>query len=129
MNHSKVFFIEDESDIVDLYTTQLEKHGFSVESFESGSKALNKINSVVEGKFSPPKVIILDLLLPDISGLAILGELRGKPIFDETYVVVLTNYVSESLQESVRQMSNVEYLSKVDTTPLDLLELIKQKNP
>lgn len=127
MNHKKVFFIEDEKDIVDLYSIQLEKSGFTVESFESGSKALTKINSILEGRSAAPQVIVLDLLLPDISGLAILGELRGKPVFDETFIIVFTNYVSESLQESVKQMDNVEYLSKVDTTPSALFDVIKRK--
>jgi len=127
MDKKTVFFIEDEKEILDLYTTQLERHGFVIESFKDGSEALAKINSISKGKSTPPSVIILDLLLPDISGLAILGELRGKPIFDNALVIVLTNYVSESLQESVRQMDNVEYLSKVDTTPSALLGIIEQK--
>ncbi len=127
MDKKTVFFIEDEKEILDLYTTQLEKHGFVIESFKDGSEALAKINSIAEGKSTAPAVIVLDLLLPDISGLAILGELRGKPIFDGALVIVLTNYVSESLQESIKQMDSVEYLSKVDTTPKALLEIIESK--
>lgn len=127
MNHERIFFIEDEKDIVDLYSEQLAKRGFTVENFVSGSEALAEINSISEGKSPPPQVVILDLLLPDVSGLAVLGELRGKPIFDDTFIIVLTNYVSESLQESVRQMDGVEYLSKVDTTPSMLLDIIERK--
>lgn len=125
--NNKVFFVEDEKDIVDLYSSQLKKHGYSVESFKNGKEALAKINLIAEGKSHPPKTIVLDLLLPDISGLAILGELRGKPVFDDTIILVLTNYVSESLQESVRQMDNVEYLSKIDTNPSILLDIIQRK--
>jgi len=127
MNNKRIFFIEDEKEIVDLYSTQLERHGYSIEGFRNGSEALTKINSIAEGKSSPPQVIVLDLLLPDISGLAILGELRGKPIFDEVLVIVFTNYVSESLQKSVKQMDNVEYLSKVNTAPSLLLDIIQSK--
>ena len=125
--NKKVFVIEDEKDVVDLYRIELEAYDYEVESFETGKKAIDKIKEIIKEDGEAPKVIILDLLLPDISGLAILGELRGRPIFDKTLVIVLTNYVSESLQESVKQMENVEYLPKVDTTPQRLVELIKEK--
>lgn len=127
MDKKTIFFIEDEKDIVDLYSEQLTKRGFIIKNFKSGSEALIEINSISEGKSAPPQVVVLDLLLPDISGLAILGEFRGKPIFDDTFIIVLTNYVSESLQESVRQMDSVEYLSKIDTTPSALLDIIERK--
>ena len=127
MDKKTIFFIEDEKEILDLYTTQFETRGFEIESFKDGSEALARINSISKDKSAPPSVVILDLLLPDISGLAILGELKGKPIFDDTLVIVLTNYVSESLQESVRQMNNVMYLSKVDITPGALSDIIEQK--
>ena len=127
MDKKTVFFIEDEKEILDLYTTQLERHGFVIESFKNGNEVLAKIESISKGESTPPSVIVLDLLLPDISGLAILGELRGKPMFDDIPVIVFTNYVSESLQESVHRMDNVLYLSKIDTTPLSLLEIIKSK--
>jgi len=127
MDKKVIFFIEDEKEILDLYTAQLEGYGFVIESFKNGNEVLAKIESISKGESTPPSVIILDLLLPDISGLAILGELRGKPMFDDIPVIVFTNYVSESLQESVHRMDNVLYLSKIDTTPLSLLEIIKSK--
>ena len=127
MDKKVIFFIEDEKEILDLYTTQLEGYGFVIESFKNGNEVLAKIESISKGESTPPSVIVLDLLLPDISGLAILGELRGKPMFDDIPVIVFTNYVSESLQESVHRMDNVLYLSKIDTTPLSLLEIIRSK--
>lgn len=127
MDKKVIFFIEDEKEILDLYTAQLEGYGFVIESFKNGNEVLAKIESISKGESTPPSVIVLDLLLPDISGLAILGELRGKPMFDDIPVIVFTNYVSESLQESVHRMDNVLYLSKIDTTPLSLLEIIKSK--
>lgn len=123
---NKVFVIEDEMDVVDLYRVELEAYDYEVEAFKSGKAAIDRIGEITKGNGDVPKVIILDLLLPDISGLAILGELRGKPIFDKTLVIVLTNYISESLQESVKQMDKVEYLSKVDTTPQRLVEVIRE---
>lgn len=127
MSKKAIFFVEDEEEILDMYVAQLTRYGFDVESFKNGNEALAKINSISKGESTPPTVVILDLLLPDISGLAILGELRGKPIFDGTLIIILTNYVSENLQESIKQIDNIEYLSKVDTAPQALLDIIEQK--
>jgi DNA-binding response OmpR family regulator len=127
MAAKRVFFIEDEKEIADLYSSVLENQGYDVISFNNGSEALSEINSIAEGKSPAPEAMVLDLLLPDVSGLAVLGELRGKTIFDGVFIVVLTNYVSESLEESVKQMGNVEYLSKVDTTPVSLLDVLKAR--
>lgn len=127
MDKKTIFFIEDEKEILELYTAQLESHGFVVESFKDGNEVLARISSVVEGKSTPPEVIVLDLLLSDISGLSILGELKSKPVFNKTLVVVFTNYVSEDLRQSVNQMDNVLYLAKIDTAPSALVDIIKSK--
>ena len=127
MKDQRIFFIEDEKEIADLYANVLEKQGYKVVNFSDGSEALTEINAVAEGKSPAPQAIVLDLLLPDVSGLAILGEIRVKPEFDDVFIIVLTNYVSESLQESVKQMQNVEYMSKVDTTPVSLFDILKAR--
>lgn len=127
MDKKTIFFIEDEKEILDLYGTQLERRGFAIENFKDGGEALAKISSISERKLAPPAVIILDLLLPDVSGLAILGEIRSRPIFDGTLVIIFTNYVSESLQESMGNVNNVLYLSKVDIAPSALLDTIERK--
>lgn len=127
MDKKTIFFIEDEKEILELYTAQLKSHGFVVESFKDGNEVLARINSVVEGKSTPPEVIVLDLLLSDISGLSILGELKSKPVFNKTLVIVFTNYVSEDLRQSVNQMDNVLYLAKIDTAPSALVDIIKSK--
>ena len=127
MDKKTIFFIEDEKEILELYTSQLKSHDFIVESFKDGNEVLARINSVAEGKSTPPEVIVLDLLLSDISGLSILGELKSKPVFNKTLVIVFTNYVSEDLQQSVSQMDNVLYLAKIDTAPSALVDIIKSK--
>src|SRR3989338_10183199 len=127
MAPKRIFFIEDEREIIDLYKDVLEGRGYKVVGFSDGSEAMIEINAIADGKSPAPQAIVLDLLLPDVSGLAILGELRSKPIFDGVQIIVLTNYVSDSLQESIKQMDKVEYLSKVDTTPVSLFENLNAK--
>jgi len=69
---------------------------------------------------------VLDLLLPDISGLAILGNIRKQTIFDNTFIVIFTNYRSEDLKKTTEEMCKVRYLSKADTSPTDLTRIVKE---
>ena len=127
MAQKRIFFIEDEKEIVDLYSSVLEGQGYRVIGFSDGSEAMTEINAIAQGKSPAPHAIVLDLLLPDVSGLAILSHLRGNQVFAVTPIIIFTNYVSDSLQELVKRMDNIEYLSKVDTTPVSLLENLKAK--
>ncbi|MBI1839086.1 MAG: response regulator [Candidatus Colwellbacteria bacterium] len=122
-----VFIIEDQSSIIELYQIAFEKAGYAVSSSGTGREALETIKKIVEGSVAVPVVIVLDLLLPDISGLAVLGAVREKKELDKVLVVVLTNYVSKELSESMKNMPNVEYLSKVDISPARLIEIVREK--
>jgi len=124
MEDKKIFFIEDVKDIINLYSDPLRKAGYAIESYANGNEALAGINSVAEGKASVPKFIILDLMLPDISGLEILKVIRDKAVFNDTAVFIFTNYGDDKFKDAIKPFSKVTYLLKVDTPPFKLAELI-----
>lgn len=120
-----IMVIEDEPEIVGPYREYLEVEGFQVEMITSGKVAMLRVEMMLRGEEDIPPLIVLDLLLPDISGLAILEAVRKRPIFDDTFVVIFTNYRSESLKATTEEMHKVRYLSKADTSPVDLARIIK----
>lgn len=121
-----IMVVEDEPEVADLYREVLEVEGFEVEKILTGNIAISRIKHILNGGEDVPSVVVLDLLLPDISGLAILEAIRKEPAFDNTFVAIFTNYQSESLKNSVEQMPKVKYLSKVDTNPIQLVDIIKE---
>lgn len=66
----KVFVVDDEQLIIDVLQAYLEKEGYEVHSATNGMEALKKINEI------KPDFLILDLMLPDISGEEICRQLR-----------------------------------------------------
>ena len=72
----KVFLIEDELNIMSIYTTVLTANGIDVEGIASGREAMEKIKEIQEGKRQKPALVLLDLVMPDINGLEILYALR-----------------------------------------------------
>lgn len=123
-----IYLIEDEPDIVALYKSAFEMVGFEVESVLNGEKALARLGEIAKSKAPKiPDIIVLDFLLPDISGFNVLSDIRKMPAYDNTYIFILTNYVSENLCKSVKKMPKVEYFIKFETPPNKLIEYIKEK--
>ena len=121
-----IMVVEDEPEVADLYRELLETEGFEVEKILTGSVAMSRIKHMLSGGEEIPSVVVLDLILPDISGLAILQAIRKEPVFDNTFIAIFTNYQSESLKDSVEQMPKVKYLAKVDTKPTQLIDVIRE---
>ena len=67
-----ILVVDDEEDIVKLITFHLTKEGYIVESASSGTEALEYAFK------SPPDLVILDIMLPEIDGLEVCRRLRGN---------------------------------------------------
>ncbi|MBI4588238.1 MAG: winged helix-turn-helix domain-containing protein [Candidatus Rokubacteria bacterium] len=79
-----VLVVEDEPDIRDLVVFHLEREGFTARSARSGPDALRQV------KTSPPDLILLDLMLPELDGLEVCRRLRGDPATASIPVIMLT---------------------------------------
>src|SRR5207244_8213630 len=80
----RVMVIEDEKEIRDLVRYNLERAGFRVALADNGEDGLERIFA------ARPDAVVLDLMLPGLSGLEVLRELRGEPVTRDLPVVVLT---------------------------------------
>lgn len=120
-----LFFVEDEPDIVELYTIAFEGSGFQVQSINNGKEALEALSQFTEEDVSKPNVMILDILLPDASGMDILREARKNPLFDNTPIIMFTNFSSDEIRSEIDKLKNTRYLLKMEVTPDQLVETIK----
>ncbi|MFH1188864.1 MAG: response regulator [bacterium] len=121
-----LFFVEDEPEIVTLYTTAFEESGFLVDSVSNGRDAIERLEYFVEEDVKRPNVMILDILLPDASGMDILSEVRRRPLFNNTPVIMFTNFSSDELREQIRQIPNTEYVLKMEITPDEFVAKVKR---
>lgn len=80
----KVLIVEDETDIRDLLTFNLRQQGYDVAAAESGGAALDEI-----GPFAPD-LVILDLMLPDMTGIEVCRRIRGRERVTQPSVIMLT---------------------------------------
>ncbi len=114
----KVLIVEDDQFIAEIYKQKLEAEGLEVKVIKEGLRVLEEIKN-----FSPD-IILLDLLLPDISGMEVLNRLKAEGILEKIKVFVVSNLGTE--QEKVQAFPNVDYFIKAEYTPSELLKEIKK---
>ena len=82
--NGKIFIIEDETSIIQLVQHNLEKDGFIVSSAINGNEGLKDLK-----KFEP-NLLLLDWMLPDLSGIEICKSIRKDKSFKNLPVIMLT---------------------------------------
>ena len=90
MSKKRIILVEDEPDMAELVALRLKREGYLVENAYDGAEALNMIRA------SPPDLVLLDIMLPKLSGTELLGELRHDPRTASVPVVMLTAKSEES---------------------------------
>jgi two-component system alkaline phosphatase synthesis response regulator PhoP len=89
---NQILIIEDDSDIAESLQYNFRREGFTAVIAESGEKGLR----LAFNENGPPLLIILDLMLPDMSGLEICRRLRRDSLTERTPIVMLTAKSSEA---------------------------------
>ena len=112
----KVLIIEDGSFLSDLYKIQFEKSGYKVVQSYDGLDGLSKIS------IETPSVVVLDLILPELSGLEVLERLKKDPKFARIPVVVLSNIRDEEKMKKTLTLGAVGYIIKPTLTPKQIVE-------
>jgi DNA-binding response OmpR family regulator len=105
----KILYVEDYPVIQTMYTDVLKTAGFDVDSVGDGKEALEKV------KDNEYDLILLDLLLPQVTGVEFLREFTKKDT--KTLVAVLTDFDKPETVEEVKSLGVKHYWIKVENTP------------
>jgi len=118
---NKVLIVEDEIAYVRLLKDQLTSNGFNVIDANDGKKGL------AMAKSEHPDLILLDIRMPVMDGMAMLKELRKDPYGKTVNVIILTNLEpnDETIKETIQGQPSY-YLVKSDIRLEDLLNKIHE---
>ncbi len=104
---SRVLHVDDESDIREVARLALEDvGGFTVESCASGAQALEKATNF------GPDVILLDVMMPGMSGPEVLEALRGRPETADIPVIFMTAKVQAKEVEALTKLGAIGVIEK-----------------
>jgi two-component system alkaline phosphatase synthesis response regulator PhoP len=117
----KIILVEDDLFLHELYAETLTNAGYAVVSAKDGEEGLKKIKANTDAK-----LILLDLMLPKINGIDVLKEIKKDPNTKNLSVIVLTNLNEQPIiQDALKSGANA-YLVKVDYTPLEVIDMVRQ---
>lgn len=102
----KILIVEDDPDISELLSYNLEKEGYKVFA------AYNGAEGVRIAKKELPALVLLDIMLPEMDGMEVCRQLRETPQLDTSYVVFLTARGEEYSEVAAFQMGADDYIIK-----------------
>lgn len=117
----QILLVEDDPLLVNLYKEKFENEGFGLLVAEDGEMGLK----LALDKKEMVDIVILDLLLPKVSGIEILSELKKVPEYEKIPIIVLTNMSRQEENRKALELGAKEYLIKADLTPSQLVEKIR----
>lgn len=98
MEGKKILIADDEPDIIEIISYNLQLHGYEVITAKDGDQAIQK------AKQSLPDLIILDIMMPKKNGIEVCKILRSQPEFADTIIVFLT-----ALNDELSHVKGLEY--------------------
>lgn len=115
-----VLLIEDDPLLIKMYKTKFEAEGFRVLTAGDGEIGLKM---ALEQKID---FIILDVMMPKISGLDVLAKLKQNPKGQAIPVIVLSNLAEQEKAQKALQLGAKEFLVKANLTPSQVVAKVRQ---
>ena len=115
----KILLVEDDTALACVYRSRLDLEGFEVREVNNGEDALS---AAVEFK---PDLVLLDAMMPKISGFDVLDILRNTPETTNIRVIMLTALSQPKDKERAESLGVDDYLVKSQVVIGDVVERVK----
>ncbi len=116
----KILFVEDDDALASVYVTRLQAEGFDVKRVPNGEDALS---ATLQYR---PDLILLDVMMPKVSGFDVLDILRNTPEVGNVKIIMLTALSQQSDVERAKSLGVDDYLVKSQVVIADVVDRIKQ---
>jgi DNA-binding response OmpR family regulator len=113
-----ILFVEDDRTISTMYARLLEKAGYQVDFAYDGAEGIKKAQA---GRYD---LILLDIMMPEKTGIDVLHELRADPAQARTKILILTNLAQSKASQTALKAQADGYLVKADIVPSALVEVV-----
>ena len=120
-NQKKILLVEDDDNLANVYLARLEVEGFIVRRVPNGEDALA---SAIEFK---PDLVLLDVMMPKVSGFDVLDILRNTPETANLKIIMLTALSQDNDKSRANQLGADDYLVKSQVVIADVVDRIKSQ--
>ncbi|MEI6228935.1 MAG: response regulator [Candidatus Saccharibacteria bacterium] len=120
MAKKKILLVEDDPALSGVYRSRLDMEGFDVREVNDGEKAIAAASDF------KPDLILLDAMMPKISGFDVLDVLKNTPATANILVIMLTALSQPSDKERAEKLGVDDYLVKSQVVIGDVVDKVKQ---
>jgi len=117
---AKILIVEDDSILSDLYNNTFTFAGYTTVTAKNGLEGLDKARQ------EKPDIIFLDLMMPKMNGLDLIGELKKDETTKNIPVIILSNFSDEKLAKEALAKGALAYVIKSDYEPKQVIELAQK---
>ena len=116
-----ILLAEDDAMISTMYKTKFEQAGFDVLIADNGADGLELALT------NKPDLILLDIIMPQLDGFAVLERLKMSSKTKSIPVILLTNLGTEEDIQKGQELGAKDYLVKANLTPAEVLDKVKKE--
>ena len=113
----KIFFVDDDKFLLDMYALKFNKAGFDVKTSDSTEAAFKMIK---DGYI--PDILLSDIVMPGMDGLELVATIRKEKLLPKAVVIMLTNQGSEQDIYNVKRFNIDGYIIKATTMPSEVVD-------
>ena len=116
----KILIIEDDQIVANVYRNKLAVEGYQAEVALDGETGLKMMRTF------QPDAIVLDLMLPKMSGVEVIKQIRSEADFSKLPIIVFSNTYLTNLIQDAWKAGATKCVSKINCPPKELLELMRR---
>ena len=117
----KILIIEDDQIVANIYRNKFSIEGFQVEIANDGHLGLELVRSF------RPDAVLLDLMIPKMTGVELMKEIRSEPDFEKLPVIVFSNTYLTNLVQDAWKAGATKCLSKSNCTPKQVIDVTRSE--
>lgn len=121
VNHGpqRILLVEDDDSLASVYTTRLQAEGFDTRRVTNGEEALAAALNY------HPHLVLLDVMMPKVSGFDVLDIMRNTPETANLKVIMLTALSQDTDKQRAKELGVDDYLVKSQVVISDVVDRIR----
>src|ERR1700733_12167107 len=115
----KILVIEDDQIVANVYRNKLAVEGYQAETATDGETGLKLMRTF------KPDVIVLDLVLPKMSGVEVIKQIRSEEEFSKLPIIVFSNTYLTNLIQEAWKAGATKCISKSSSSPKEVIDAVR----
>ena len=116
----KVFIVEDDRFLLDMYVLKFGERGFNVSTAFGGLEALDEFKKPE----TKPDVVLLDLVMPEVGGFEVLEQVKQQKLIPSAIIIILSNLGQKEDIDRGLALGADGYIVKASATPTEVVNRV-----